>query len=176
MNAVDSFADLASSYCSLIEHHEEYSTESFVGRIREILPMLYYQALKLPDVESTDEEIRREISHEEWSRMFASLQRKLGVNDLYWEIYDPIKTDLDKPVAASLSDDLADIWRDLKDGLSNWSDGSPTTRQQIVWNWHFSFHHHWSDHVVDALRAINWIVEFYGVRDDENDRRDSGSC
>ncbi len=168
-NSIDSFADLASSYCSLIEQHEEYSTEIFVRRIRVVLPLLYYHALKLPDVESTDEEIQREIGHEEWSRMFASLQRKLGVNDLYWEIYDPLKTEHDEAVAASLSDDLADIWRDLKDGLLNWSDSSPAIRQEIVWNWHFTFHHHWSDHVVDALRAINWIVECYGVRNDEND-------
>jgi hypothetical protein len=165
MNAIDSFAELGSSYCLLIDQHEEYSTEAFVGRIREILPLLYYQALKLPDVESTDDEFQREISHEEWSQMFARLQRKLGGNDLYWVIYDSMKTDLDKPVAASLSDDLADIWRDLKNGLKQWSDGSPAMRQEIVWNWRFSFHHHWSNHAVDALRTINWIVEWYGVRD-----------
>jgi hypothetical protein len=174
-SSIDSFAELASSYCSLIEQHREYPTEVFVGRIREILPLLYHQALKLPDVETTDEEIHREISHEEWSRMFASLQHKLGVNDRYWEIYDPLKTEHDEAVAASLSDDLADIWRDLKDGLLHWSDGNLATRQQIVWDWHFSFHHHWSDHAVDALRAINWIVECYGVRDDENGSRGSGS-
>ena len=168
-HSIESFVDLASSYCSLIEHHAEYSTEDFVTRVREILPLLYHRALTLPELETTDQDIDREISHDEWSDMFASLQRKLGINDLYWEIYDPLKTDHDDPVAASLSDDLADIWRDLKDGLSHWADCSDTMRQQIIWNWHFSFHSHWSDHVVDALRAINWLLEHYGIRDANND-------
>ncbi|TWT56291.1 DUF5063 domain-containing protein [Allorhodopirellula solitaria] len=166
---IDSFAVLASSYCTLIEQHDTYTTEEFITRTRAILPQLYHCALGLPDIETTDEDVARNISHDEWSVMFTSLQRKLGINDHYWEIYDPLELDHDQPVAASLSDDLADIWRDLKTGLPSWADCSDTIRKQIVWDWHFSFHHHWSDHAVDALRAINWIAEHYGVRDAEKD-------
>ena len=167
-NSIDSFAELAALYCSLVEHHDDYSTEAFVGRVRELLPLLYYRALKLPEVETTDEEIDREISHEEWSRMFGSLLHKLGSNDFYWKIYDPLKMEHGEAVAASLSDDLADIWRDLKHGILRWPTTDTTTRQEIVWDWRFSFHHHWSNHIVDALRAINWIVECYGIRDGED--------
>ena len=167
--SIDSFVDLASSYCSLIEHSDEYSTEDFMTRVREILPLLYHRGLGLPELEITDQDIDGAISHDEWSEMFTSLQRKLGINDHYWEVYDPLKTDHDDPVAACLSDDLADIWRDLKDGLSHWTDCSAKARQQIVWNWHFSFHCHWSDHLVDALRVINRQLEHYGTREGDND-------
>ncbi len=166
---IDSFAELASSYCTLIEQHGEYSTEEFIARAREILPLLYHHALRLPDIETTDGEFEGQIGHDEWVKMFANLQRKLENNDYYWKIYDPLQTDHDDPVAASLSDDLADIWRDLKPGISHWTNCSDTMRKHIVWDWRFSFHHHWSDHAVDALRAINWIVEHYGIRESEEE-------
>lgn len=168
-HSIDTFAKLAASYCTLIEQHGDYTTEEFVSRVRDILPQLYHHASRLPDTETTDEELDRDISHDEWSAMFGSLQRKLGVNDHYWEIYDPLKLEHDDPVAASLSDDLADIWRDLRVGVTRWNDCADTIRRQIVWDWHFSFHHHWSDHAVDALRAINWITEHYGIRDAQDD-------
>ncbi len=166
---IDSFAELAASYCTLIERHGDYTTEDFIARIRDILPQLYHNALRLPDTETTDEELDGDISHDEWSAMFGSLRRKLGINDHYWEIYDPLKLEHDDPVAGSLSDDLADIWRDLRLGVTRWADSSDKMKKEIVWEWRFSFHQHWSNHAVDALRAINWIAECYGVRDTQND-------
>lgn len=159
------FAEIAAAYCALIERHHEYTAAEFVAQLRDILPQLYYRALKLPDIDATDEKIDRDVSHEEWTTMHRSLQRKLGINDHYWEVYDPLKLEYDEPVAASLSDDLADIWRDLTAGVSLWGDCSDAMQKQIVWDWHFSFHYHWSDHAVDALRAIHWIAEHYGVRE-----------
>ena len=164
-NPIDSFAELATSYCTLIDKHGDYSAEELITRVRDFLPLLYYRALQLPQVESVDEEPDQAISHDEWSALFNSLKQKLGVNDHYWAIYAPIKLEHDIPIAASLSDDLADIWRDLKDGASRWTEASEGIRDQIVWSWHFSFHYHWSDHAVDALRAIHWLSEHYGIRE-----------
>ena len=93
-HSIDSFAELAASYCTLIERHGDYTTEEFIGHVRDILPQLYHRALRLPDTETTDEELDRDISHDDWSEMFGSLQNKLGVNDHYWEIYDPLNSNL----------------------------------------------------------------------------------
>ncbi len=55
------------------------------------------------------------------------------------------------PTLGAISDDLSDIWRDLKSGLHRWENGQP---QSAVWEWRFSFHSHWSLHAVDALREM----------------------
>ena len=166
---IDSFAELAASYCTLIERHGDYTAQEFIARVREVLPQLYYYALRLPDMETTDQELDHNINHDEWSATCCSLRRKFGINDHYWEIYEPLKLEHDDPVAGSLSDDLADIWRDLRPGVTRWSDSSDTMQKQIIWEWRFSFHQHWSNHAVDALRVINWITKCYGVRDAQND-------
>ena len=163
--AIDQFATLAASYCALIESHADYTTEAFIDKVRELLPQLYYQALQLPDLPSAGEHPLSGIEHEDWKPVFAQLQEKLGPNDLYWEVFDPLKVEPEEPVAGSLADDLADIWRDLKVGLIHWQTDSAETRQDVNWQWRFHFQVHWSYHVVDALRALNAIAESYGARE-----------
>ena len=120
--------------------------------------------MRLPDTEATDEEFDDDISHDEWSAMSDRLRRELGINDHYWKIHDPLRLEHDDPVAGSLSYVLANIWPDLRRGIARWADCSDEMQKEIVWEWRFSFHQYWSHHVVDALRAINWIAECYGVR------------
>ena len=70
--------------------------------------------------------------------------------DEYWEVFDPYKrTD---PLAGRLSDDLADIYRDVRRGLDLLQDGGPLN--EALWVWRFDFWNHWSDHAADALRAL----------------------
>ncbi len=70
--------------------------------------------------------------------------------DEYWEVFDPYKrTD---PLAGRLSDDLADIYQDVRRGLDLLQDGGPLN--EALWVWRFDFWNHWSDHAADALRAL----------------------
>lgn len=162
------FVEVAEEFCLLIENHAEYELREFLNRIREILPRLYLRALDLPDIAIGSDELDREITHEEWAQLFSQLQQLLGASDYYWLVYDPVE--FSPPVAGSLSDDLADIWRDLKNGLMHWPDATASIQREIVWEWKFHFHGHWSSHVVDALRAINSLIETHCVGRDGDDK------
>ncbi|MEM6789038.1 MAG: DUF5063 domain-containing protein [Myxococcota bacterium] len=72
-----------------------------------------------------------------------------GPHDLYWEVFDPYVDE--EPVAGSLLDDFLDIYHHLKRGLVAFDEGQ---QQDAVWEWRFHFDHHWGDHAVDALRAL----------------------
>lgn len=80
----------------------------------------------------------------------VNLTALLGESDLYWEVFDP--RDLSDPVAGSLLDDLADIYRDLRRGLHILSTGSP---DDAMWEWRFSFDTHWGNHATDAIRVLH---------------------
>jgi hypothetical protein len=165
---IDNFVAVATEYCSLVERHRQYSVGDFLARIRVVLPVLYYRALQLPEIESADEKAGREITHDEWQELFGSLQTYFGDHDLYWVVFDPIKVEPNDPVASSLADDLADIWRDLTNGLTDWNGASQSP--EVVWKLHFDFHWHWSSHLVDALRTIDSLAEYYEV-----DTKDEGT-
>ena len=71
--------------------------------------------------------------------------------DVYWEVFDPYEED--EPVAGSLSDDILDVYKDVRRGLTLWDKDVP--RSAALWEWRFHFDSHWGDHAVDALRALH---------------------
>jgi len=69
--------------------------------------------------------------------------------DLYSEVFDPCVDE--SPVCGALSDDVLDIYADLRRGLVTYDEGRLGS---AVWEWEFHFDHHWGQHAVDALRAL----------------------
>ena len=54
-----------------------------------------------------------------------------------------------------LADDIADIYRDLKEGLVL-SETHQAPPENIIWNWRVLFYSHWGKHAMDALLAIHF--------------------
>ena len=150
------FVESAEQFCTLIDHHQSSSDWEFLHKCASQLAHLYRAAVLLslsPADNECDDIVGTEISHDQWEVLYHSLGEKLGSHCLYWEVYDP-REDGD-PVAGDLADDLADIYRDVKNGLVAYKDGQIN---EAVWDWRFTFSSHWGDHLVDALRAIHRIV------------------
>lgn len=80
----------------------------------------------------------------------------LAGQSLYWEVFDPYEQD--KPVTGALDDDLADIYRDLKEGLLVSSGIGAADIEEATWHWRFLFLTHWGDHLTDALRALHRVL------------------
>jgi len=153
------FRGLAFKYCALIESHRELTRLKFLKMCLDLLPDLYKKALVLPRFEPTRESLpERSIKHDEWADLFGSIRERLGKYDSYREVFDPIFPEQDDPTQSSLADDLADIYRDLKNGLIYWDMVSPTRYEDAVWEWSFNFACHWGQHLTSALRAIHFLV------------------
>ena len=165
---ISSFIQAAVDYCVLIESCEQYTTDQFIHRARYQVAQIYLTALALPHIEITEDSLDRDISHEEWSKIDRSLGATFDQYNYYWHIFDPGELEPDEPVCQTLSDDLADIWRDLKPGLLHWNTTTDSQRQTIIWEWHFLFHHHWSTHAAEALRVIDWLINHHGIVDTDH--------
>ena len=162
---VQSFVSTATEFCAFVESSNELTPTQFIHRARRLIPQLYLCGLSLPRLDPTELDSPREITHEEWDLTCRSLQQCLSKYDFYWKIFDPGELNVKDPVNTQLSDDLADIWRDLKNGLIHWESASEALRQQIVWEWRKTFDIHWSAHAVDALRVLDWTVSYYDLSD-----------
>lgn len=164
---VEEFVQTASEVCSLIENHEHYLWDDFFRRAEQLLPLLYYRATRLPDLHGQPrEEPLTHITHEEWKALFDRLGAYLQERNHYWLIdeMDIVFIDAEEPKApkamvSCLSDDFADIWRALKNGLMHWNGASGDVRNDIVHHWRFFFYGHWSDHVLHALRVVNYYCQ-----------------
>ena len=128
---------------------------------------LYDRALLLPDTEPTTTEPLDRIAHPDWAAIRKGASRRLQ-RDYYWQIFEPLEADRPDAIAGSLSDDLADIWRDLKVGLLEMDDSADAKSPNAVWHWRFSFDSHWAHHAAGAIGALNALC--YGRFADPNRR------
>jgi Domain of unknown function (DUF5063) len=155
-DAVDEFRHAANRFCQLVESADELSRHEFLTGLDGSLPEIYGAALRLPATFDEGDEPEG-ISHEQWTEMFQRIRTKLGDADGYLLFFDPWDKD-DPPVEASLADDVADIYRDLKRVIV---DGRG---EQGAWDWRFAFTQHWGDHAANALKATHWLLHRPGVR------------
>ena len=117
---------------------------------------LYAQALKLTEPEDPDYDIEGAgINDLEWGIVL----RRAGAlpSTYYRSVSEPYDLDCEDFEIGDLADDVADIYRDLSEGLSLLAAGHHAEAQ---WEFVFSFRSHWGRHAADAIQALHcWIEE-----------------
>jgi hypothetical protein len=80
----------------------------------------------------------------------------LGDWDLYWQVFDPTKDS--EAIHGSLADDIADIYRDIKEGLGL-QDPDITLQRDAIWSWRLGYYSHWGQHAINALYMAHALLE-----------------
>jgi hypothetical protein len=143
-NEVHEFFLTASNYCSIIENFDSNKDNNKFKNLLVSLLDLYSKALYLPEVEPENDEI---------TNFDISVPPiKINKYDHYWEVFNPYH--LEEPVGASLSDDILDIYKDVKKGIHLYGKNKHI---EAIWEWKFGFEIHWGSHAVDAIRALHSV-------------------
>ncbi|QNA90194.1 DUF5063 domain-containing protein [Massilia sp. Dwa41.01b] len=153
MPTLDDFTLAVRQLCDWAQDASPLGTpKSEMLAARRHLSVLYAMAVDLPRCEC--EWVERPLSHEEWSIVF----KRFGTLPVgyYGSVCDPLEVPAGEAALGDLADDLADIWRDLKEGLLVFDDGH---REAGVAVWQESFDTHWGEHAVNALGVIHyWLA------------------
>ncbi len=146
---VKRFIKTAKTFCALIETSGSREGPAFFRECFRLVTKLLSEIADLPDNVGRYNTGRR-ITHDEWFDIFQRLKLELGENDSYRKVFDPWK--IEDPLYGSISDDLASIWRDVKQGLA----AQPTDdSSNAVCEWRLSFLQHWGpNHATGLLRPL----------------------
>ena len=79
----------------------------------------------------------------------------LGVDDTYLEVFHPDMALSDTPVAAFISEDLADVYQEIKDFAANYQTLEPDIMNDALVACLESFGLHWGQKNLNALRALH---------------------
>jgi hypothetical protein len=146
------FAEAAAEFCAWAEGVPS-SAHADSSLALQHLSKLYQLALSLPD-EFGDEE-PGEIAQNTWESIYKRFG-SLPFN-YYAQCFTPTEISSEPPVVADLADDLADIWRDLKRGLSLYQSGHMGA---AIWEWRQGFWQHWGHYAASAIYALHsWVAE-----------------
>jgi hypothetical protein len=152
------FRDVARQFCGVIDSARNMNRDDLGLKVYTLLPALISGAIALPSVESSHSKVKaiKAQKQAQWGELYSLLEDILGDWNPYYEVFDPTKDR--EAIFGSLADDLADIYRDLKEGLVV-HDAGLAPPHDIIWEWRFGFYSHWGHHAIDALRALHFRLE-----------------
>ncbi len=153
------FVTVANEYCNIIENIQRYSMEQNLQNLRRILPLLYFKATLLPENEKVlDEELEKFVSEFEYIRWQQRWMQALGEFDNYYEVFDPDIQFGQETVTASITENLMDIYQDLKDFLMSYSIGDEALMNDALNECSLHFDDFWGQRLVNVLRAVHKLV------------------
>ena len=155
---VQSIVAVAREFCALVENDKEPNSWIFARKCLVTVLRLYEKALYLPSAEvARGYEFVDRVDTDSWMAVMKEVGHKLA-QDYYWMIHEPFEP-FERPapeaVIGQLSDDLADIWRDVKSGLQELDRGGEAAVNAAVWSWRFTLETHWAQHAGTAIVALN---------------------
>ena len=166
------FVTVAAETCLFLEHATEFTQVDFVQKSVKLLPLLYLKA-SLVDIPETvfDDVTERFVSEEDYQFVREQIERMLGSEDSYLEVFHPDMALSDTPIAAFVSENLADIYQELKDFVANYQLADVDTMNDALAGCLVAFGEHWGQKLLNALRALHAFrfSENFGIDPEEEE-------
>lgn len=162
------FVTVANEFCMLLESGSKYTKSGFVETAQKLLPLLYLKACMLPQNEvELDELVEKFVTESDWEFIHSTVKAKMGENDEFLEVFENDMEYSDSPLVASISENFADIYQDLKDFITSYKIGTVEVMNDALWDLNSHFYEYWGQKLVNSLRAIHKLAADKVNLDDE---------
>jgi hypothetical protein len=153
-------ATVANEFCYFVENIEKKEKEIVLEFMQRILPLLHLKGSLLPEIEPEHPEANeRFVTEEQWERVFNELRQTLGEDDEYW-IIDPQYINDTEPLKASLSENITDIYQDMKDFLLLMQKNTHAARENAISECKILHANHWGYRVGNIFTRIHHLIYF----------------
>lgn len=173
------FVTVAAEYSGFLERTRDAKRGIFVDTALKILPLLYLKASMIPPCERIGEfDPEAFVTEEDYELIRMAVAEVLGSKDDYLEVFLPDMAYSDTPIKKCISEDLADIYQDLKDFISVFQLGLNETMNDSLVICKEHFEEFWGQRLVNTMRALHDVKynsteedvmdEGYSEMEDEN--------
>jgi hypothetical protein len=153
------FVTVANEFCTSVENVAAFTAQENLERLQKLLPLLYLKASVLPKFERVlEEELEKFVSELDYNTLHQKWLQLLGENDGFHEVFDPNIQFGEETMRASISENLMDIYQDLKECITSYSIGNEEVMHDAVSECVFHFEEFWGQQTVNVLRAIHMLV------------------
>lgn len=157
--SVVEFVAAANEFCKYAEHASELNGEELLKILQRLLPFLYMNASLLPSLEPFFEEGNEKfVAEGDWFKVHDVLKEKFGSANDFLEVFDEKANETGAPVVASLAENMADIYQDLKDFILLYQTGTREVMNDAVWECRLNFENIWGQKLTNSLRAIHKFI------------------
>lgn len=153
------FVTVANEFCNYLESFDNVPLEDVLSKLQKFLPLLYLKGSLLPIVESAfDETNEKFVTEQDWDFINDKLKNIIKSADEYLEVFDKRMNESDTPVISSISENIADIYQDLKDFLMLYRIGTIEFMNDAIWECVDNYKIYWGQKTVNVLRAIHHLL------------------
>ena len=154
-NAVE-FVTVAAEFCKFLEQAEGVKRSAFVDTSLKILPLLYLKA-----------SMETFVTEETYEVLRMNLANILAEKDDYLDVFVSDMKYSDQPITRNISEDLADIYQDIKDFIFVFQLGFNETMNDSLAICQENFRLHWGQKLVNTLRALHEVKYAQGEDEEE---------
>ncbi len=153
------FVAVANEFCKYAEHASELKGDELLKILQRILPLMYLKASLLPQLEPFFEDGNEKfVTEADWMVINDTLQEKFGTANDYLEVFDEKINETEGPVVSSISENMADIYQDMKDFLLLYQTGTGEVMNDAVWECRLNFENFWGQKLLNSMRAIHKFI------------------
>ena len=155
------FVTVANEFCTFTESVNDLQRGDFLGKLQKMLPLLYLKASLLPaltELEDSEDSPEKFVTESDYNFILRKLSSKMGEFDSYPEIFEPGITLGEANVEANISENVADIYQDLKDFILSYRIGTVEVMRAALWECRNNFEQYWGQKLVNGLRAVHMLV------------------
>ncbi len=166
------FITVANEFCSFLERADEMESADFLGRLQKLLPFLYIKASLVPEFEfEADDDLEKYVTEVDYNIIQQKIAGHTGAGDDYQEVFVPGMQFSETALTASISENVADIYQDIKDLVMSFRTLNEEVMEQALWECQQNFVQIWGQKLVNCLRAVHSLVYAEKTDDDELPRK-----
>lgn len=174
---INLFVKNCEEYCKLIESLDEMSSVNVLQDIKTALLPVYLKMHRIVRPKTKYEhDAEKYVTERQYNKIRKILIAIIGQRDSYNEIFNPEKPNSKKSTQASLSEDLTDVYQDLKDFVQWHNQGTFEAMNDAIIELVDTFGKFWGMKLLNAVRYIHAFQHIkpsaYGGLDDIDETSD----
>lgn len=152
------FVAVALEFCTFCEQAGQSGLFDFVDKATKILPLLYLKAALLPAVEADEETVTEQtVTEEMYESVRIRIAALLGDSDTYLDTFHPDMPYSDTPVAAFISENLADVYQDTGNFVALFRQENEAAMLEALALCRSNFREYWGQPLLNALKALHAV-------------------
>lgn len=164
------FVTVALQYCAFLEEFENLTEVELTDKLTKVLPLLYLKASLLPETDSIDyQEPEVTVTETDYNYIMSKFYSVFAKDDTYLEVFLQDMKYSETPISASISEDLTDIYQDLKNFITIYERGITENMNDALYICIENFKLYWGQKLVNVLRALHSLKYSGEIEDSEED-------
>lgn len=149
---------VAVEYCAYLEQADQHDRYELLDTMSKLLPLLYLKGTMLPEYESLSDDMPADyVTEENYNIIRTNIAYIMGEQDDYLDVFVEDMRYSDTPILMTISENLADIYQDLKNFAYIYKIGVEEQMMAAIEQCKQNFKTDWGQKLANVLRAIHEV-------------------